>query len=138
MKIKIAKTILIILIIITIISLTGCYEERGYAYKHLNNYEPLKPHGEYKANETNFGNKTIGGVYEELKNNLCNTNPHCCNKFTEEEIKFHELEKRAISENNELICEQIPEKELIIKCPPKDDTIYYSKERCKQLIQQTK
>ncbi len=132
----ILKLTLISLLVITSIILTACYEERGYAYKNLNNMK-LGVHGAYSEdNKLNLSDNSSaekddsGTVYDSLNKNLCGTNPHCCGEFTSEEIDFYDLEQRAIVEKNPRLCLDLPDADLVVKCPFEEDYIYYSKKRC--------
>lgn len=128
------KKIFIVLLLIVMLSiLTACYEERGYAYKHLNDYEPGKIHSSYTGNDSVLKNSStdgIGGTYEYLQQQGCEARPHCCGDFSAEEIWYRDLEIRAGVENNSLLCNQLPNEDLVVDCPYEDTYSFYSKARC--------
>jgi hypothetical protein len=128
------KLLLISLILLLLVSLTACYDERGYAYKHLNDYEPGKVHAPYTGNDSVLQNDSestpIGGTYEYLSKRGCASRPHCCGDFTPQEIWYHELEIRADVERNPTLCDQLPVEDLVVDCSGEDSYVYHSKTRC--------
>lgn len=71
-----------------------------------------------------------GNVYDQLNDNLCGMNPHCCDKFSNDEIFYKSLEEKAILNSNKYMCLNLPNVSLVVQCPGEDDYIYYSRERC--------
>lgn len=118
--------IIMILLVLSMLVLTSCYEGRGYAYEHLQNQDVGRLHSGEQIEEE-IGE---GGVYEHLQKNLCAQNRYCCDDFTQEELDLRDLEQRAIVEKNEELCWQLPAQALEYECPNEDPVIFYSRSRC--------
>lgn len=127
------KLIHIVLIVLALFLLTACYDERGYAYKHLNEYEPGHVQQGYTGNDSVLRNTStdgVGGVYESLQDHGCDLHPHCCGEFTSEEKYYYDLHQRALVENNIEICSALPDDDLVVDCPYEEPYTYYSKSDC--------
>ena len=110
----------IILLIILSLFLVGCGVEFGQNYRHLQEQDISKLH---EVDITGDTNRNIGGdikeekgLYASLNENLCELNPECCGKFTDEQKDFRDLEKRAVVEQNRMLCFRLPESDANISC----------------------
>jgi len=134
MKDSFKQWFILISLVVMILFLTSCYEGRGYAYKNLNDLKVGAVHGAYENVPDTNGSSDDETVYDSLSKNLCGTNPHCCDEFTDEERAFFDLEHQAVVENNPRLCLDLPEEDLIVDCPYEEPYVYYSKSRCLELV----
>lgn len=114
--------------VVLAILLVGCMDDGGSVYNHLKQQEVGKFHG--YADSGNYSENDT--VYDTLNDNLCELSPHCCGEFTETEIYYKDMERRAVVENNLALCDNLPDEELVVECENEDSYIFYSKTRCKE------
>lgn len=123
----------VLLAIFLCVFFVGCDAELGGNFKHLQEQNPTG------LRRVNFDNGTIenvgerervGGVYEELNENLCELSPECCGDLTDEQKNFRDKESQAIIERNIELCYDLPIEPFIISCDGEEDTILYSRTRC--------
>lgn len=121
----------VVVLVLLLVLLSGCYEGRGYAYEHLNNQDPgaLRTERPQRA-EVSPGNETIGGVYEHLNKNLCGLQPECCGDFSSQDQWYAELQERAAIEQNPELCNNLPDEAFIVDCPGELPYTYYDKTTC--------
>ena len=117
------RIILVTLLIFSAVLLLGCSDPGTGLFGHL---------GDQKLIADNASSRgASAGVYENLNNNLCDLKPYCCDQFSDNEMHYREMQRRAIAENRSEYCAVIPESPLIVKgCPDKDDYTYYNKSYC--------
>lgn len=115
------KKILLLIAIITLLTLTACsIDGESEVYNHLQNQDPSSLHTDDSIKEKD--------------NEIVTNDPRCLGQYSAEDIMYRDIEKRATIEKNIDLCDELPELDLRIECPQQVTLVYYSKERCKQLI----
>ncbi len=124
------KIILFYLLLVIVLSLTACYGEQGYAFRHLQEMDVGDSHGAPGTPDNETEIVVDHGVFENLNSNLCRLNPHCCGQFTADEQFYYYMEQRAVTERNSALCYQLPIDELLVDCSNEESYVYYSQQRC--------
>ena len=131
----------VFIFIIFSLFLVGCGVEFGQNYKHLQDQDISKLH---EVDVTGDTNRNIGNavsdeksLYDSLNDNLCDLEPACCGRYTDEQKDFRDLEKRAIFEKNRMLCFRLPADDFVISCGNdlEDDIILYSRTRCLEVFE---
>ncbi|MFP4119208.1 MAG: hypothetical protein ACLFTH_04095 [Candidatus Woesearchaeota archaeon] len=117
------RLLFIALLLLSSAFLLACNDPETGLYGHLDNQKLISDNGSSR--------NASAGVYENLDENLCDLKPYCCDLFSDDEMHYREMQRRAIAENRSELCAVIPDSPLVVKgCPDKEDYTYYNKTYC--------
>jgi hypothetical protein len=118
------KQLLVFGIIFALIFLSACGEyDTGNVYSHLQNQNVIVDNSKDEVNTQQTLDESETEAFNQEIQRLCS------GEYTQEEEQFRILEQDAIAQQNELLCEELPDTPLVFFCEGKE-IIFYSKDRC--------